>query len=44
MPLSLLRDVGGIQGLHVALDVFDEVAEQQLFRSAVHGGDDTVVV
>ena len=40
MPLEILRNVGGVQGLHVALDSFDEDVERELFQSAVHGGND----
>ena len=39
MPITILRNVGGVQGLHAVLDAFDEACEKQLFESEVHGGN-----
>ena len=38
--MPILRNVGGIPGLHVLLDAFSRDVERQLFESAVHGGDE----
>ena len=40
MPLEILRNVGGVLGLHVALDAFTEEAERELFESAMHLGSE----
>jgi alkylated DNA repair dioxygenase AlkB len=37
MPVTVLRDIAGIPGLHVALDVFTEETERRLFKSPIHG-------
>lgn len=37
MAFSIKRNVGGVQGLHLALNVFSEAEEQRLF--AIHGAD-----
>lgn len=37
MPCTILNDVGGVKGLHVALDVFTEETERRLFKSGIHG-------
>lgn len=41
MPVAILRDVGGVSGLHVALDVFTEDTERRLFKSSeIHNAED----
>jgi hypothetical protein len=37
MAFSIERNVGGVSGLHLALNVFSEAEEQRLF--AIHGAD-----